>query len=124
MNNEKEEMCWLGIIPFSAWSWYKITDLNSGDCILHHLIGHVVHIVVPSVVHGGIEKHQHYVTLELCRCSDQTTLYVALDFLEIHCSGKYIGISLPSCILILAHFERHIRYYIFLNWQKYTGFFI
>lgn len=78
----------------------KETYFDGGDGILHHLVGHVVHVVVAGVVHGGIEEHEHDVTLELCSGTNRATLNVALDLLQVHWSeGK---LALISCLSFLS----------------------
>lgn len=63
----------------------RLHDELRGQELLHvfqdvtlHLQRHVVHVVVRRVVHDGVLKHQHDVSLELSRGADHTGLYVLL----------------------------------------------
>lgn len=85
--------------------------------IIIHLHCHLVDPVVAVIVHNGISKHQHHVTLELRRRPDYPTLDVLLNLTQIHPPerrkkyGHYCKISYFRAGLIFVISKLQYRIY-------------
>ena len=64
--------------------------------IVVHFYGHPINIMVSIIVHDGIGKHKHHVTLEFSCCSYRTILNMSLNNCQIFWSENSISKILVS----------------------------